>query len=128
MKKILIIEDHADMRELLSWQVELMGFAPVVAKLAREGIEKALDERPDLIILDIMMPGMDGWQAARELRANPEMKNVPILAATALFREADLKACAAAGCNSHIVKPFTFQELQAKVMELLPSTNPEFSR
>ncbi len=128
MKKVLIIEDHADMRELLSWQVELMGFAPVVAKQGREGIEKALAEQPDLIILDIMMPGMDGWQTARELRKKPEMKNVPILAATALFRETDLKACTDAGCNGYIVKPFTFQELQAKVHEVVPSLSPTYPR
>ena len=128
MKKILIIEDHADMRELLSWQVELMGFSPVVAKHGREGIEKALTEKPALIILDIMMPGMDGWEAARELRAKSEMKDVPILAATALFRDADLKACTDAGCNGYIVKPFTFQELQAKVQELVPSISMTFPR
>ncbi|HLN87566.1 MAG TPA: response regulator [Candidatus Limnocylindrales bacterium] len=128
MKKVLIIEDHADMRELLSWQVELMGLAPVVAKLAREGIDKALAEPPDLIILDIMMPGMDGWQVARELREKPEMKDVPILAATALFRDVDLKACTEAGCNGYIVKPFTFQELQAKVQELVPSLSPTYQR
>lgn len=114
------------MRELLSWQVELMGFTPLCAKLAREGIEKALLEKPDLIILDIMMPGMDGWEAARELKAKPEMKDIPILAATALFRDVDLKACTEAGCNGYIVKPFTFQELQAKVMELIPSVSPTY--
>lgn len=128
MKKVLIIEDHTDMRELLSWQVELMGFTPVVAKLAREGIDKALAEPPDLIILDIMMPGMDGWQLARELREKPGMKDVPILAATALFRDADLRACTEAGCNGYIVKPFTFQELQAKVQELVPSLSPTYQR
>lgn len=128
MKKVLIIEDHADMRELLSWQVELMGFAPVAAKQAREGIEKALQEKPDLILLDIMMPGMDGWEAARELRAYPEMKDIPILAATALFRDADVKACRDAGCNGCIVKPFTFQELQAKIQELIPSMSPTYPR
>jgi len=128
MKIVLIIEDHADMRELLSWQVELMGLVPVLAKQGREGIEKALAEQPDLIILDIMMPGMDGWQVARQLRENPEIKDVPILAATALFRDADLKACTAAGCNDYIVKPFTFQELQSKVQALVPSLNPAYPR
>ena len=116
------------MRELLSWQVELMGLVPVLAKQGREGIEKALAEQPDLIILDIMMPGMDGWQVARQLRENPEIKDVPILAATALFRDADLKACTAAGCNDYIVKPFTFQELQSKVQALVPSLNPAYPR
>ena len=66
MKKILIVEDHADMRELLTWQIELMGFLPIPAKHGKEGVEKAVAEQPDLILLDIMMPGMDGWEAARD--------------------------------------------------------------
>jgi two-component system, cell cycle response regulator DivK len=123
MKKILIVEDHADMRELLTWQIELMGFMPIPAKHAKEGVEKAVAEQPDLILLDIMMPGMDGWEAARTLRANPETKDIPILAATALFRDSDLKSCLDAGCNGYIVKPFTFQELQGKVREYIASGN-----
>lgn len=126
MKKILIIEDHSDMRELLCWQIELMGFMPITAKQGKEGVDKALSEKPELIILDIMMPEMDGWEAARQIRANDEMKSTPILAATALFRDADLSACTAAGCDGYIVKPFTFQELQAKVRELIPSISTTF--
>ena len=126
MKKVLIIEDHGDMRELLTWQIELMGFIPITAKRGAEGIEKALSEKPELIIMDIMMPGMDGWQATREIRAHEEMKDVPILAATAMFRDADLKNCLDAGCNGYIVKPFTFQELQGKVRELIPAASTTF--
>lgn len=121
MKKVLIIEDHGDMRELLTWQIELMGFTPITAKRGNEGIEKALSEKPELIIMDIMMPGMDGWETAREIRTHAEMKDVPILAATALFRDTDLTHCIEAGCNAYIIKPFTFQELQEKVRELIPS-------
>jgi CheY-like chemotaxis protein len=128
MIKVLIIEDHADMRELLSWQIELMGFTPVMAKLGEEGIAKALSENPDLIILDIMMPGMDGWEVAKQIRTHPEMKDVPILAATALFRDSDLKHCMDAGCNGYIVKPFTFQELQVKVREYIPTVGASFAR
>ena len=117
MKKILVVEDHADMRELLAWQIELMGFVPITAKLAKEGIEKAVAERPDLILMDIMMPGMDGREAIRQLRARPETEDIPILAATALFRTTDLKSCLEAGCNGYIVKPFTFRELQVKLRE-----------
>jgi CheY-like chemotaxis protein len=120
MKKVLIVEDHADMRELLEWQVELMGFKPISARHGKEGVEKAIAEKPELILMDIMLPGMDGWEAARALRSNPETKGIPILAATALFRDADLKTCMESGCNSYIVKPFTFQELQAKVREFFP--------
>jgi CheY-like chemotaxis protein len=123
MKKILIIEDHADMRELLTWQIELMGFTADTARQGREGLQKAQSGNPSLIILDIMMPGMDGWEAARELKANAATKDIPILAATALFRDADLQNCLAAGCSGYIVKPFTFQELQGKVKELLPDAD-----
>ena len=126
MKKVLIIEDHSDMRELLTWQIELMGLMPVTAKLGNEGVEKAISEKPELIIMDIMMPGMDGLAAAREIRANNETKNIPILAATALFRDSDLKNCIEAGCNGYIIKPFTFQELQGKVRELIPSASTTY--
>ena len=123
MRKVLIVEDHPDMRELLSWQVELMGFVPILAKHGKEGLEKAIAEKPELILMDIMMPGMDGWEAVRAMRAAPETKDIPILAATALFRDSDLKTCMEVGCNSYIVKPFTFHELQRKIRELLPQTN-----
>ena len=126
MKKILIIEDHGDMRELLTWQIELMGLTPITAKRGAEGVEKALSDRPELIIMDIMMPGMDGWQATREIRAHAGLKDVPILAATAMFRDADLKHCIDAGCSDYIVKPFTFQELQGKIRELIPSISTTF--
>jgi two-component system cell cycle response regulator DivK len=126
MKKVLIIEDHGDMRELLGWQVELMGFLPVAAKRGAEGVEKAVSEKPELIIMDIMMPGMDGWEATRQIRANPETKDIPILAATALFRDGDLKHCLEAGCNGYIIKPFTFQELQGKVRELIPAASTTY--
>ena len=123
MKKILVVEDHADMRELLAWQIELMGYVPITARLAKEGIEKAVAEQPDLILMDVMMPEMDGREAVRELRARPETKDIPILAATALFRTTDLKSCLDAGCNGYIIKPFTFQELQVKLREFIPPGN-----
>lgn len=123
MKKVLIVEDHADMRELLSWQVELMGFVPVTAKHGKEGVEKAISEKPNLVLMDIMMPGMDGRETARALRANPETRDIPILAATALFRDSDLRSCLEAGCNAYIVKPFTFQELQTKLREFIPQSS-----
>ena len=126
MTKVLIIEDHGDMRELLAWQIELMGFMPITAKRGSEGVDKAAREKPELIIMDIMMPGMDGLEAAREIRANEETKHIPILAATALFRDTDLKSCIEAGCNGYIIKPFTFQELQGKVRELIPSASTTY--
>jgi CheY-like chemotaxis protein len=124
MKKVLVVEDHPDMRELLIWQMELMGFSAIAAKHGKEGVEKAVQEKPQLILMDIMMPGMDGREATRLLRSHPETQDIPILAATALFRDADLKTCIDAGCNDYIVKPFTFQELQGKVQEFISGANP----
>ena len=118
-KKILIVEDHPDMRELLVWQIELMGYTPVAASDAKQGLEIALAEKPSLILMDIMTPSMDGRDAVRAIKAKPETEQIPILATTALFREADLKSCLEAGCNGYLVKPFTFQELQSKLRELL---------
>jgi two-component system, cell cycle response regulator DivK len=119
MKKVLIVEDHPDMRELLIWQMELMGFLAISAKHGQEGVDKAIEEKPHLILMDIMLLGMDGWEATRQLRSNPETRDIPILAATALFRESDLRTCIEAGCNDYLVKPFSFQELQGKVQEYI---------
>ncbi len=69
--------------------------------------------------MEIMMPEMDGHAATRAIRSNPETQNIPILAATVLFREPDLKSCIEAGCNDYIVKPFTFQELQGKIQQYI---------
>jgi CheY-like chemotaxis protein len=114
-KKILIIEDHANMRQILSTQLSLMGFEPIVAQDGAEGIRKAVAEKPDLVLLDMMMQELDGRETARMLRAHPETKNIPIVAATALFRQPDLNSCLQAGCNDYLVKPFTFTDLEKKV-------------
>lgn len=119
MKKVLVVEDHPDMRELLIWQMEAMGFSAIPARHGKDGVDKAMKEKPHLILMDIRMPGMDGREATRILRANPETEDIPILAATALFSESDLKSCLEAGCNDYIVKPFSFQELQGKVQEFI---------
>ena len=119
MKKVLVVEDHPDMLELLVWQMERLGFLVIPAKHGKEGVEKALEEKPHLVLMDIMMPGMDGREATRVLRSNPETQDIPILAATALFRESELRSCIEAGCNDYLVKPFTFQQLQGKVQEFI---------
>jgi CheY-like chemotaxis protein len=121
MKKVLIVEDHNDMHEVLIWQVELMGFEAISARDGNEGLEKALVEKPDLILMDIMMPNQNGLDATRMLRARAETKEIPILAETALFSPSDLRKIMEAGCSGFIVKPFTFHELQIKIHELIPA-------
>jgi CheY-like chemotaxis protein len=119
MTKVLIVENHADMREILVRIFELMGFTAITSRDGREGVQRALAEKPDLIVMDIMMPEMSGWEATRILRGNPETKDVPVLAATVLFRPSDLQRCISAGCNDYIVKPFTVKQLRRKIESLV---------
>lgn len=120
MKKILMVENHPDMRELLVWELETLGFLPVAAKNGKEAVEKALQEKPLLILMDIMMPEMDGREAARIIRANPETRDIPIVATTVLFGESDLRRCLEAGCDDYLVKPFTLRQLEDKIQEFVP--------
>jgi CheY-like chemotaxis protein len=121
MKKALIIEDHPDMLDVLTCQLEMLGFAVIPIDNGMEGVEKAIKEKPHLILMDIMMSGIDGREATRIIRSYPETKDIPILALTGLFRESELRGCIEAGCNDYIVKPFTFKELQEKIQEFFPS-------
>ena len=120
MAKVLIVENHAEMREILVRIIELMGFTAITSKNGQEGVEKALAEKPDLILMDIMMPEISGWEATQMLRGHSETKDVPILASTALFRPSDLQRCIDAGCNDYIVKPFTPDQLLKKIRALIP--------
>ncbi len=99
MKKALIVEDHPDLLDALARQLKRLGFAVISADNGMGGVEKAITEKPDLILMDIMMPGMDGREATRRIRFNPETKDFPILAITSLFRESELRGCIEAGCN-----------------------------
>ena len=123
--KVLIVEDNSDMRELLSLVIERLYYVPVLARNGKDCLEKAIAENQQLILMDMMMPVMDGWEAARALRANPETKNIPILATTALFRPHEIKTCLEAGCNAYIVKPFSFVDLETKIRELLATSSEQ---
>lgn len=119
MKKALIVEDHPDLLEVLTYQLEMMGFAVVSANTGVEGVSKAVEEKPQLILMDIMMPGVDGREATRMIRTNRETEKIPILAITALCSESELDACIEAGCNDYIVKPFDFQKFEEKIQAIL---------
>ena len=86
MKKILIVEDHPGMREALRLQIQSWGFAAITARNGKEGVATALKDKADLIMIDLMMPELDGLQMTEILRSNPETKEVPIIAVIAAFR------------------------------------------
>ncbi len=121
MKKALVVEDNLDLLELLTIQMEMMGFSVIEANNGIEAVEKAIREKPHVILMDILMPKMDGREATRKIRSNPKTKDIPILASTVLYEELELRSCIEAGCNDYITKPFTLKELQRKVQDFIPT-------
>jgi len=119
MKKVLIVEDHSDLLDILTLRMEDMGFAVTSATNGIEAVEKAIEEKPHLILMDILLPGIDGREATRRIRSNPGAKGIPILAATAITDKSQLRECIEAGCNDVIVKPFTAKDLQEKIQAVL---------
>jgi len=119
MKKALVVEDHPDLLGVFCQLLEAWDFAVVSAYTGMEGVEKAIEEKPHLILMDIMLPGMDGREATRRIRSNPETKDIPILAITALTKESELRECIEAGCNDYMLKPFNYKDLQEKIQALL---------
>ena len=96
-----------------------MGYEVTIAKNGLEAIESVIVQLPDLIVMDIQLPKMDGFEAVRRIRAIPAARNIPILAATAKAFHSDEDKCIAAGCDGYIAKPFTHRELQAAVDRML---------
>ena len=116
---ILVAEDNETTRDLVQTQLTLLGYRVTTAKNGVEAIAKAIAELPDLIVMDIQMPVMDGLDAASQLRKEPTTQVIPILAATAKTMSGDKERCLAAGCNDYIAKPFTHRQLQFAIEKLL---------
>ncbi|MEX2088635.1 MAG: response regulator [Bacteroidota bacterium] len=120
-KKILIVDDEEILRRLMQRSFLSAGYEIVMAENGTEAIEKAEKEEPDLILLDVMMPEMNGFAVCRKLRENPKFASTPILMVTALRSEADKEAVAASGATDHLVKPVNQEELVARVRKYLHS-------
>lgn len=118
-KRILLVEDHQVTIEVMRKELEVFGYEVAVAKNGLEAIEKARSIQPDLIVMDIAMPKVDGLEAAARIRNNPETQTIPILAATARIKEADREKCLASGCDEYLIKPFTYTELDEVIKKLL---------
>lgn len=103
--RILLVEDDAINLELLDFLVSDAGYETILARDGLEGVEQARLERPDLIVMDILMPRMDGYEAARQIRKNPELENVPLIAVTALAMAGDREKIEQAGFDGYISKP-----------------------
>jgi CheY-like chemotaxis protein len=119
MKKILFVDDNQHLHDLMKKLLGFMGYESISAASAKEGLEKAVSEKPDVILLDIGLPDMDGRDAARRLRADPATKNIPILGFTASLDTSLGKSYLEAGCDDYAVKPVTYEVLREKLQALL---------
>jgi CheY-like chemotaxis protein len=117
--RILLVEDDPGTVELMQQELEVLGYEVTVAENGVEAVKMAISQLPDLIVMDIRLPKMDGLQATTLIRDNPNTGNIPILAATVNALAGDREKCLAAGCNDYIAKPFTHRELGAAIKRLL---------
>jgi CheY-like chemotaxis protein len=119
MPKILIVEDNEENRDALSRRLERRGYAIVTAPDGNAGIAMAISERPDLILMDMNMPELDGWEATRQIKADEELRDVPVLALTAYALAGDKERAVAAGCVDYHTKPIDFPKLLGQIEGLL---------
>ena len=116
---VLLAEDFEDARELYRDYLEFSGFTVETATNGREAVDRAVELKPDLILMDASMPVLDGWQATRELKAHPETKDIPVLALTAHAFDDARRQARAVGCDGFVTKPCLPDELVARVRATL---------
>jgi two-component system cell cycle response regulator DivK len=119
-KRILVIEDTEDNRQIVRDLLTSVGYELIEAVDGAEGVAMAQTYRPDLILMDIQLPVIDGYEATRRIRAVPELARVPIVAVTSYALSGDEAKARAAGCDGYMAKPFSPRRLLAKIREFLP--------
>jgi CheY-like chemotaxis protein len=124
MPKILYVEDNEDNIYMLVRRLERQGFEVVVARDGAQGVALARSEQPDLIVMDLNMPVLDGWQATRQLKSAPETEAIPVIALSAHAMSGDRERALAAGCDDYDIKPVRIDSLMAKIRTLLPGAVP----
>jgi CheY-like chemotaxis protein len=119
MPKILLVEDNEMNRDMLSRRLQRKGFDVAIAVDGRQGVQMAQDAAYDLILMDMSLPEVDGWDATRQLRAAPATKSVPIIALTAHAMSGDRDKAIEAGCDDYDTKPIELERLLGKIQTLL---------
>jgi two-component system cell cycle response regulator DivK len=119
MAKILLVEDNEMNRDMLARRLERRGYQVVIAIDGEQGVRLAQEESPDLILMDMSLPVLDGWEATRRLRALPVTQAIPIIALTAHAMAGDREQALQAGCNDYDSKPIEFARLLGKIQALL---------
>jgi two-component system cell cycle response regulator DivK len=121
-KRILVIEDTEDNRQIIRDLLTSFDYELIEAVDGAEGVAMAQSHHPDLILMDIQLPVIDGYEATRRIRAIPDLVKVPIIAVTSYALSGDEAKTRAAGCDGYVAKPFSPRQLLAKIREFLPDT------
>ena len=117
--RVLLVEDNYDNYEMVRFLLERAGYAVVGARTGREAVSTALEQKPDVILMDLSLPEMDGWEAAREIKNNPKIANIPLIALTAHTLPGDRKRAIEAGFDNYISKPINVPVFYDIVNEIL---------
>ncbi len=124
MTKLLLVEDNEMNRDMLSRRLERKGFQVVMAVDGQQGVELARSESPDLILMDMSLPVLDGWEATRRIKAEPKTSAIPVIALTAHAMAGDRQKALDAGANDYDTKPVELPRLLEKIQALLQPTTP----
>ena len=119
-KRILVVEDQEDNRQILRDLLGSVGYEMTEAWDGEAGVAAAKQQRPDLILMDIQLPLVDGYEATRRIKADPELKKIPIIVVTSYALSGDDSKAHDAGCDAYIAKPYSPRQLLAKIKEFLP--------
>ena len=119
-KRILVVEDTEDNRRILRDLLTNAGFDVIEATDGERGVAAAREERPDLILMDIQLPVIDGYEATRRIKAMPEFKSIPIIVVTSYALSGDEGKAREAGCDAYVTKPYSPRALLAKIREYMP--------
>ncbi len=122
MAKILLIEDNDLNRDMLERRLQHRGYDVILAVDGEKAIDMAAAESPDLILMDMSLPGIDGWEATRRIKAARESADIPVIALTAHAMASDRDKALAAGCDDYDTKPVEIERLLEKIQQLLPTT------
>jgi len=121
MPRILLIEDNEMNRDMLSRRLERKGYETIIAVDGQEGVEKTESEKPDLVLMDMSLPVLDGWEATRKLKSNSVTQNIPIIGLSAHAMSGDREKAIEAGCDDYDTKPVELPRLLEKIETLLNS-------
>jgi CheY-like chemotaxis protein len=119
MTRLLLVEDNELNRDMLSRRLQRRGFTVMLAVDGQQGIDMAIEQLPELILMDMNLPVIDGWEATKTLKANPATQKIPVIGLTAHAMTGDREKCLAAGCDQYDTKPIDFESVIEKIQDLL---------